>query len=72
MKTFSFNRLTSIHGANKIVEIHEDRVLRRLMPPTSLTNGLDAVLKPISSNNANTSNKTPPLWSDTSNHETIR
>ena len=65
-------RLNKIQGNNNIIETNEDNVSKRLIPPTSLTNGFDALLNPISSNKAINKSKTPPLWSETSNHETIK
>ena len=57
----SFRRLNRIHGDNNIVETNEDNVSIRFEPPISLTKGLLALLKPISSNRALRRSKTPPL-----------
>ena len=64
--------LNKIQGNKRIIETNDDNVSNLLIPPISLTNGLDALLNPISNNKAVKRSKTPPLWSETSNQDTIR
>lgn len=61
------------HGAIRQVEMIVDKALRRLGPPTSVTKirANELWLNPICMNKAITNSKTPALWSDTSNIDTI-